>query len=267
MVLNPYDAHALKQEFDSAVPFRYVVIEKFLEPDFALEVARAYLSYEEALALGLGFNSVNERRKVQLSDASKFPAPVAKLNAALASPEFMRDLEIITGIQSLLPDAGLAGAGMHLTTGHGRLDVHVDFNYLEETETYRRLNMLIYLNEEWDSSWGGAVELWDQQVRVCHKRVDPLLNRMVLFETSDISFHGVTQLTCPADRTRQSFATYYYTREAPVGWDGTRHGTIFRARPDEKLQKFFLMPVERVQLKAKRALRRARKAVKKIVGK
>lgn len=266
MVLNSYDVQALKREFDSSVPFRYLVIEGFLDPEFALEVARAYPGYEEALAQGLGFDSVNERQKVQVSDASKFSEPVAKLNDALASPEFMRDLHTITGIDGLLPDPSLAGAGMHLTTGHGRLDVHVDFNYSEETQTHRRLNILVYLNEDWDASWGGAVELWDQQVKTCHKRLEPMLNRMVLFETSDISFHGVTPLTCPPDRTRQSFATYYYTREAPAGWDGTRHSTIFRARPDEKLQKYLLMPVEKVQHEAKRAVHEAKKAVKKIVG-
>ena len=196
MVLKPYDREALKQAFDSAQPFRHIVVEDFLDPSFALEVAGAFPSFEEARAQGFGFNFVNERNKVQISDSSKFPGPVARLNDALASPDFLRDLEYITGIHDLEADPQLAGGGMHLTGPHGRLDVHVDFNFCNEAQTHRRLNILVYLNPDWDAAWGGAVELWDKNVKQCHHSVDPLLNRMVLFETSPISFHGVTPLTC-----------------------------------------------------------------------
>lgn len=265
-VLKPYDRDALKHAFDSAQPFRHLVMEEFLDPDFAREVAAAYPSFEEAEAQGFGFDFVNERRKVQISDASKFPEPVARLHEALASREFLEDLEHITGIPNLLADAALAGGGMHLTGPHGRLDVHVDFNYSEEAATHRRLNILVYLNPDWDPQWGGAVELWDPDVKVCHQSVDPLLNRMVLFETSHISFHGVTPLTCPPGRSRQSFAAYYYTREAPPHWDGSTHDTIFRARPDEKMSKYVLMPMEHLRRGLARKARGARRRLKSLIG-
>lgn len=266
MVLQPYDRDELKRQFDSAEPFRHIVVQSFLDPDFAREVAAAYPSFEEAEAQGFGFDFVNERRKVQVSDAGKFPAPVARLHEALASPEFLADLEYITGIPGLLADPGLAGGGMHLTGPHGRLDVHVDFNFSEEAQTHRRLNILVYLNENWDTNWGGAVELWDREVKTCHRSVDPILNRMVLFETSPISFHGVTPLRCPPDRARQSFAAYYYTREAPAHWDGTRHDTIFRARPDEKMSKYVKMPLERLKRGVARKARGLRRRLKGLIG-
>ncbi|MEM9463614.1 MAG: hypothetical protein AAGF11_56275, partial [Myxococcota bacterium] len=36
-------------------------------------------------------------------------------------------------------------------------------------------------------------------------------------------------------------------REAPAGWDGTQHSTVFRARPDERLRGYVLMPAEKIQ--------------------
>lgn len=262
MLLNPYDRDALKREFDSALPFRHFVIESFLEPDFAREVAAAFPTFEEARRQGFEFDFVNERRKVQISDASKFPAPIARLNDALADPRFLADLEYVTGIRALEPDPVLGGAGMHMTGPHGRLDVHVDFNYVDDRDLHRRLNILVYLNPDWDPRWGGAVELWDRKVLLCHRRVPPLLNRCVLFETSNISFHGVQPVVSPPEVVRKSFAAYYYTKAAPPGWDGTRHSTIFRARPDEGFRRYVLMPVEKVQRKGKELIRAARRTLK-----
>lgn len=261
MVLMPYDRDALKREFDEAVPFRHLMIENFLQPEFAAEVAAAFPTFEAARAQGFEFNAVNERRKIQICDASKFPAPVARLNEALASTAFLADLEYITGIRGLEADPELAGAGMHMTGPHGRLDVHVDFNYVDDRDLHRRLNILVYLNPGWKPEWGGAVELWDKKVRRCYRKVPPLLNRCVLFETSEISFHGVEPVVGPPDIVRKSFAAYYYTKEAPPGWNGVRHSTIFRARPDERFRRYVLMPAERMRIRSRLALRALKRRV------
>ena len=63
----------------------------------------------------------------------------------------------------------------------------------------------------------------------------------------------------PEDRTRKSFAAYYYTKEAPTGWDGQVHSTIFKARPDEVLKGNIMMPLE----KARRRFQEAFSGLKK----
>ena len=83
-----------------------------------------------------------------------------------------------------------------------------------------------------------------------------------MFETNEVSYHGVTAVKCPEGESRKSFAAYYYTREAPAGWDGTHHTTIFRARPDEVLKGKVLMPVERLSRWVKSSARRLKSGLR-----
>lgn len=262
-MIRPLDRETLRRQFQEGKPFPFMAIDDFLDPEFAREVATSYPTYIEARTRGREFSAVNEKRKVQITDAAAFPEPVKKLNELLSSPGFIQDLEYITGIDNLLYDPKLEGGGMHLTGPRGRLDVHVDFNYVEDRKLHRRLNILVYLNEGWKDKWGGGVEIWDQQVRTCAYSFKPLLNRCVVFATSEISFHGVEPVTCPDGTQRISFAAYYYTKEAPAHWDGTKHSTVFKARPQELIRGHVLMPLQRVRY---RLIPSAKRVVKKLVG-
>ena len=263
-MLQPYDRDLLRLQFNAAQPFRWFSIENFLTKDFALQVNASYPSFEGARELGHEFNWVNEQRKVQISDTQRFPEPVRQLAGLLASRTFLDDVEYITGIPLLRADPALEGAGMHITGPGGRLDVHVDFNYLSERKLHRRLNILVYLNEDWNPRWGGAIELWDKAVKHRHHAFAPTLNRCVVFETSDISFHGVTPVSCPQDRARQSFAAYYYTEQAPAHFRGHAHDTIFRLRPDETLRGA-LMQLESVQRKLQSGRERIARGARKLL--
>ncbi len=267
MLIRPIDVERLAPAFREAKPFPHAMIDGFLDEAFADEVAAAYPSFGEAEKIGHQFVKVNELRKIQITESARFPGPVQRLNEALASREVREALAAVSGIDDLEYDDGLAGGGMHMTAAHGRLDVHVDFNFLESKAMYRRLNLLVYLNPGWRQSWGGAVELWDRDVKTRYALFEPKHNRAVLFETSEISFHGVTACACPEDVTRNSFAVYYYTKEPPPGYAGVAHSTIFKARPDERLKKYVLMPAETVLDEGKQKLRRAKERVGRLIGK
>jgi len=268
-LIRPLDVPALRAHHARAEPFPYFVIEGFLEPSFAAEIAAAYPTFETAKQMGLAFRTVNERKKVQVTDRAVFPEPVGRLSDALARPEFLADLGAITGIPGLLADERLFGGGIHVTGPHGRLDVHVDFNVLDyhgEPKLYRRLNLLLYLNPDWNDDWGGQVELWDREVRTCVQRYSPGLNRCVVFETSDISYHGVAPLTCPESEVRRSFAAYYYTLEPAGGEEPAAHSTIFRARPDERLRGYVFMPAERFQRRVLSAVQTAKRRARRLIA-
>ena len=264
-LLRPYDRDQLRQEFRSAYPFPHIKMDNFLQPDAAREIAAAYPTFDNALSMGFQFNALNEQRKVQVTDSTKFPGPVARLNEALSSPAFLKDLEYITGIPNLLADARLAGGGMHLTGPGGRLDVHVDFNFDENIKLHRRLNILVYLNPVWEPTWGGEIELWDKDVKNRGVNLLPLLNRCLIFQTDETSYHGVSPITGPSHVERKSFAAYYYTKEPPPNWSGQIHSTVFKARPDEKLRGYVLMPVQRLRDEVRQGLRRVKNRVKRML--
>src|SRR5712664_3557533 len=214
MMLQPFDREKLRAEFAAAKPFPYVKIENFIDPEKAKAIVAAFPSFDVALAQGRTFATVNERKKVQISDRSKYEAPVAELNDLLASEEFLADLSYITVVPNLLADEELVGGGIHVTGPGGRLDVHVDFNYIEDRKLHRRLNLLLYLNAPWQENWGGQFQLWDKDVKRCEATFAPIFNRCVIFETNEISFHGVVPVSKEARELRKSFAAYSYTKEA-----------------------------------------------------
>ena len=246
-MISAFDLDDLSARFQSAVPFPSICIDNFLDEAFAHEVADAFPSFEEAKRLGHGFNAVNERGKYQIPDSSQFPEPILKLHESLSSHEFLSAMEKMSGIEGLVADAHLVGGGIHQTGPRGHLDVHVDFNYITKLRLHRRLNILVFFNREWQSSWGGNLELWDADVKTCHHSFEPLFNRCCIFQTSEISFHGVTAVKCPSNFARKSFAAYYYTNETDDSFIERAHSTIFKARPDERLKRNVLMPMERLK--------------------
>ncbi len=257
----------LKEQVKKAEPFPHFWSDNFLDDVFANEIFASFPSFHEAQKIGKEFKTVNEQKKVQVTDSTKFPPPIAKLNQLLASPEFLELMSDLMGIPHLLADPGLDGGGIHETNSGGHLDVHIDFNLHEKTQWHRRLNILIYFNKDWKEEYGGYFDIWDKDVKKCYGAFAPLFNRVFVFETSNISFHGVRPLTCPPDIMRKSFAAYYYTKEAPAHWDGKYHSTIFKSRPDEWVKGSILMPSENAMRMTHRLMRQAKLAMKNILTK
>ena len=151
---------------------------------------------------------------------------------------------------------------------------------------WRRVNVLLYLNDEWEDSWGGHLEMWrsapvtEQEVSVAAtplpgdsqasisepeptskqaevlgggtggggggrayvrtgrayvptalaKRIAPVFNRMVIFNTNSQSFHGHPEpLRSPPGVFRKSIALYYYSSDIDPGPEVIESTTNFIA--------------------------------------
>ena len=120
-------------------------------------------------------------------------------------------LQVLTGIEKLIPDPHFVGGGLHQIVQGGFLKIHADFNWHGDLDLHRRINLLVYLNKNWKEEYGGHLELWDKEMKNCEERVLPVFNRCAIFTTTSDSWHGnPAPLTCPEGWTRKSLALYYY---------------------------------------------------------
>jgi len=144
----------------------------------------------------------------------------------------------LTGINNLQKDDHLEGGGIHQSTKGGYLNIHADFTvHPHHRHWQRRINLLVYLNKDWEEDWGGKLELWDKEMKGCVEKILPGFNRCVIFNTDPDSYHGHPEpMTCPEDRFRRSIALYYYTIEK----NPLKRATHYVARPEEKDNKFMV---------------------------
>lgn len=219
--------------YRKARPFPHVVIDDFLPVE---PVERALAAFPKPGDLDWqSFRNPNEK-KLAFAAAERMPPGIRELLYFLNSATTLDFLGRLTGIPGLIPDPYFTGGGLHQIEPGGHLGVHADFNVYERLRLDRRLNLLLYLNRDWQEAWGGHFELWDERMTRCEARVAPLFNRCVVFSTTDTSYHGHPHpLRCPPDRVRRSLATYYYTNGRPAAEQSEAHSTLFQARPDESI--------------------------------
>lgn len=218
---------SLHDKYVSASPFPHIVIDDFIDPELLRDIAANFPARDGKTY----FDRAQERLKYQYHADESHHAATRNLLAELNGRAFLVFLRHLTGIRGLLSDPYFEGGGLHETRSGGHLSVHADFNKHGKMNVERRLNVLIYLNDDWPSTYGGDLELWDKQMTQPVHRIAPLLGRAVIFNTALDSFHGVPDpVNCPSERSRLSLATYYYTAfdgmtAAPV------RTTNFRTRP------------------------------------
>lgn len=215
----------LQREWSSKKPFRYVIIDDFLPTDFAEQILA---TYPEPDIEGWDDTTYLHQRK-KFTKTSGFSEPIGRFFVLTASPDFRDVISDITGIQKLTDDPDLVGGGLHQILRGGFLDVHVDYNFHPQTKLHRRMNLLLYLNKDWKPEYEGHLELWDLESNVQLDRIAPLFNRVVIFETNELSYHGHPRpLNTPQHITRKSLAIYYYTKEHGVTVVAPEHNTLYR---------------------------------------
>lgn len=217
----------LAGRYRDAAPFPHIVMDDFLDA----EVLRQVLTEFPDSANHSCFHRDQERLKYQFRPDQCEGLATRMLFAELNSRAFLAFLSELTGIQGLIPDPYHAGAGLHEIKRGGHLSIHADFPRHDVMKLDRRLNLLIYLNEDWEDDYGGALELWDRDMKAAQQKILPVLGRAVIFNTARDTFHGHPDpLLCPPDRSRRSIATYYYTA-APIARPTIERTTDFRRRP------------------------------------
>lgn len=196
-------------------PFKHIVIDQFFDSTFADELERSFPAINDQ-----NYNKTSDEDievKYRSNWKSEFDIPDSIVDAVrvLNSALMLRAMSKVIGIEKLMPDPYFSGGGLNATVKGGLLDVHVDGNYHDPSGLNRRINAILYLNPGWQQGWGGEFGLYDSTGDKLVKKIEPLHNRLVVFDTNDYSFHGLPDpLNFPIDQARKSIILYYYTNES-----------------------------------------------------
>lgn len=198
--------------FTQAEPFPHIVIDDLFSSS---QIDRIH---QQLRAMPGSYWDKNNDQGVEVKWRSKWtseysiPEPAREIVRFLNCGIFLCSLSRLTGIPKLIPDPYYTGGGFNLIEAGGYLDVHADGNWHDAMGLHRRLNLLVYLNRNWQEQWGGALNFYDADAEEVVASVAPIGNRLVVFETHDYSFHGHPEPTVsPEGEGRTSIILYYYT--------------------------------------------------------
>ena len=225
-----------REKYRRSIPFPSIYIDQFLTSDAIQRVQNEFPEVSDKL--WTHYIHYNER-KHGLTKFDHFPHSVQELVTEMSQPNFINWLEQLTGIPNIFADPNLEGSGLHQTLKGGFLNIHADFTvHPLQSNWQRRVNVLVYLNENWDAAWGGDLELWDENMKECQLKIAPLLNRVAIFSTGQKTYHGYPDpISCPENESRKSIAMYFYTKDDSF----KKVSTDYKSRPEDGSKKWLII--------------------------
>jgi hypothetical protein len=222
----------LAGDYVFAEPFPHIVLDDFF-PD---ELTAALLEHFPAerlksdVTFDAGYAGLH-KRQILPSDCDAF---CRRAFDFFNSQPFVEFLEGLSSIQGLIPDPHFVGGGFHEIGSGGKLGIHADFRINDRLHLRRRMNVIVYLNRDWSDEYNGALEMWHRDMRHIAKRIAPLWNRCVIFNTDADSYHGHPDpLATPPGVFRRSLALYYYTGSKAIYEEVPNRSTMYAARPQD----------------------------------
>lgn len=216
------------------IPFTHCVIDDFLPIELAKKLEAEFPDFND----GVWFNYKNKiEDKKLLSDWRKFPEETYQTFSFLNSTLVLETLSNVMGTH-LYGDHGLHGGGWHIHANGGKLNPHLDYSMHPHLKLQRKLNLIIYLADNWKDEYGGHFGLWNYDENnntagTLHTEIPIKFNRAVLFDTTQNSWHGLSrQVNCPDNMYRKSLAIYYLC-DPPANVD-QRSRALFAPTEEQK---------------------------------
>ena len=195
-------------------PFKHFFVDNFFEDNLANGLLENFPNLDSELWERANHPEIEIKMRSKWASEFDIPEKIIDAIRVMNSAPFLESLSKVLGIPKLIPDPYFSGGGLNVTVSGGLLDVHVDGNYHDATGLHRRVNAILYLNPGWKKGWGGEFGLYDNKGDKLIKKIAPLNNRFMAFDTNDFSFHGLPEpLNFPAGHARRSIILYYYTKE------------------------------------------------------
>ena len=212
-----------RESYQAASPWPHVVLDDLIDPALIAAAER------EELEPSLNLEVDRSYRKVKAESPEANGAAATKILESIGSTGFVTFLEELTGVSGLIPDPTHYWAGLHVNPPGAFQAIHRDFRVHPITGLFHRVNILIYLNSDWKSEYGGELELWKSDKTACGRQVAPVAGKSVIFEAGPLAFHGIPEpIRCPTGRARLSLAAIYYTVDPPP--DDQKESRFFRPK-------------------------------------
>ena len=172
-------------------PYKHLVIDNFFDLKLIDECLKNFPNKLNKKWEFTNDKDIEIKYRSRWTSEFDIPEGIIDVVRILNGADFLKSVSEIFKIKKLIPDPYFTGGGLNVTQKGGLLDVHVDGNYHDATGLKRRLNDLLFLNKNWNSSWGGEFGLYDSKGKKCIKKIEPIFNRLIVFDTHDTSWHGL----------------------------------------------------------------------------
>jgi len=223
------DVVSLARAYSVAYPFPHIVIDNFFEKAVADMLA---LKVNALQTLPVAFHSVAQKKKT-ISNLRAYPEAVAVFNRLMGS-EILAWLETVSNTEGLRTDERFAAAGFHRYEDGGFSEIHLDASHNPfDGNLYRRLALIVYLNRQWRTDWGGELILWsadNERPAEPARTIASLFNRAVIFSESKTSWHSVSSVRCPIGQARNSLMLYYYTFASTADEESVARSNIWHSK-------------------------------------
>ncbi len=216
-------------------PFPHLIVDNFFELHTAQALEKEFPKFEDKRWHEYG-NPVEIKKAC--NNWNVFPKLTYQVFSFLNSTLFVNKMsQLLFGSSILTSDPGLNGGGWHIHGKGGKLNTHLDYSLHPKLGLQRKVNIIVYLNSNWQPSWGGNLGFWDNKSDThpgkLKKQIEPLFNRAIIFDTTCNSWHGLPDLlNCPKNEFRKSLAVYYLTK--PPKKVNTRGKALFAPTDKQK---------------------------------
>jgi Rps23 Pro-64 3,4-dihydroxylase Tpa1-like proline 4-hydroxylase len=195
-------------------PFKHLIVNNILQKNFAKNCMNSFPDLKNKIWEKSNLEKIEIKFRSKWKSEFDIPPHLISLVRILNSSIILKALSIRFKIPKLIPDPYFSGGGLNITEKGGLLDVHVDGNYHDASGLNRRINILIYFNLGWKKNWGGEFGLYDKNGKKCLKKISPIFNKLIAFDTHDYSMHGLPNpINFPKNNPRKSLILYYYTKD------------------------------------------------------
>lgn len=219
------DIDGLHDKFVNADPYHMIVLDNFLPRFHALAMQKEISSIPESSWTKFTRKGSFMR---ECKDMSYCPSAL-NFVMQMHSVHGMKWIADITGINGLIPDPYLLGAGYSESFAGDSLQLHTDFNWNDDLKLHRKLSMIVYLNEEdWQADWGGNLDFMDFDNKHVVNSVPTQFNRAVIWEHHKRGFHGYpAPLQCPGEYSRKTFRLFFYVSNSMHDPDDPPHRSLY----------------------------------------